>query len=131
MSNEFIKIGNQVIKLGSLHNHSTHRLGIIIDINNDTNRARVNWTANRYNEKLKGNGIRTWVRFSDLAPLIPREDIKVTFNKFLFSQLANISKNIATLRDMSLLYHEELTTIRDIIQDIHSKMVVGQKTNNG
>lgn len=67
MENQIFCIGQEVVRLGSLKDYASNRLGTVIEINEETRRARVHWTHDRYNSPLN---VKTWVRFKDLTPKI-------------------------------------------------------------
>lgn len=60
-----IEIGKRVVRLAS--DYTNGRKGEVIEINNEKGRARVAWSEESNGERMK---LRTWIRFTDLAPAL-------------------------------------------------------------
>lgn len=57
-------LGQWVERVGSLKDYTTGRQGVIVDINDSTERVRVMWFYERGGRDMKP--IRTWVHYSTI-----------------------------------------------------------------
>lgn len=62
-----MNIGQKVRRTGSLEDYTTGRTGEIVELDQEKQRARVLWTAERSGRAIRdGKGLRTWVKFQYL-----------------------------------------------------------------
>lgn len=63
-----LKLHSEVKRLGSSSDYTVGRVGTVVELDNEKQRARVLWIYNR-NGMLLMRSKRTWVRYSDLEVL--------------------------------------------------------------